>query len=167
MLCSIFILFGCGSDETAAPIADPMPNYFPDTVGSRWTYRNPDGAEWTQTVTDADSIQGEDFRVFAYTPEASEDELDYLKPDAVRVTDSQVLFSIAEKIDHYVQNRLSASVQDDFEGLALDIAVVPIAHPASVFCQLPLTPQFPVGCPQHACQRQYCFTKSRPAAVPV
>ena len=119
-----------------------MPNYFPDTAGSRWTYRNPDGSEWTRTVTDDDSSQGEDFRVFAYTPEASEAELDYLKPDAVRVTDSQVLFSIGEKIDRYVQNALPASVQEEFAGLALDIAVEPITHPASVFCQLPLTPNF-------------------------
>ena len=141
MLCGIFILFGCGSDEMPAPI-EQMPNYFPDAVGSRWVYRDADGSEWTQAVTDGNSIHGEAFQVFAYTPAASETELDYLKPDAVRVTDSQVLFVIGEQIDRYVQNDILTSVQDEFAGLELDITVAPITHPEFVFFQLPLTPSF-------------------------
>ncbi len=139
ILCAILILSGCGADETSAPIADQMPNYFPDTVGSRWIYRNPDGSEWTREVVDPSTLQTDDYQVFSYTPKPSETELDYLKPDAVRVTDSQVLFSIGEKIDRYVRNELPASVQDEFEGLELDIAVEPTTHPEFVFFQLPLT----------------------------
>lgn len=141
MLCSIFILFGCGSDETPAPI-EQMPNYFPDAVGSRWTYRNPDGSEWTREIingTDTDSVG---YKVFTYTPPVSETALNHLKPDAFRVTDGQVFFVIGEKVDRYVQNEIPILVQDEFEGLELDITVVPITHPEFVFFQLPLTPSF-------------------------
>ncbi len=142
MLCGIFILFGCGSDETSAPVEPQMPNYFPDTVGSRWVYRNPDGSEWSREVTDENSIHGEGFHGFVYTPVSSETELDSLKPDVFRVTDSHVLFGIGEKIDRYVQNVLPASVADELAGLELDITIEPITHPEFVFCQLPLTVNF-------------------------
>ena len=142
MLCSIFILFGCGADETPTPIAQQMPNYFPDTVGSRWVYRNADGSEWSRAVTDGNNIHGEGFQVFAYTPPIPETEFDYLKPDVLRVTDSQVLFGIGEKIDRYVQNEIRDSVADEFVGLELDITVVPITHPEFVCFQLPLTANF-------------------------
>ena len=119
-----------------------MPNYFPDTVGSRWVYRNADGSEWSREVTDGNSIHGEGFQVFTYTPPVPETEFDSLKPSAFRVTDSQVLFGIGEKMDRYVQNELPASVADEFAGLELDITVEPITYPEFVFCQLPLTVNF-------------------------
>ena len=141
MLCGIFILFGCGSDEMPAPI-EQMPNYFPDAVGSRWVYRNADGSEWTREIIDGTDAHGVGYKVFDYTPPVSETELNSLKPDAVRVTDSQVLFVIGEQIDRYVQNDILTSVQDEFAGLELDITVAPITHPEFVFFQLPLTPSF-------------------------
>ena len=142
MLCGIFILFGCGSDEMTTPVKPQMPNYFPDTVGSRWVYRNADGSEWTREVTEENSIHEEGFHSFVYTPISSETELDYLKPDVFRVTDNQVLFGIGEKIDRYVQNILPTWVADEFAGLELDVTVEPITHPEFVFCQLPLTVNF-------------------------
>ena len=142
MLCAIFILFGCGSDETPAPIEPQMPNYFPDTIGSQWVYRNADASEWTREITDGNSIHGAGSQVFTYTPPVTETTLDYLKPDVFRVTDNQVLFGIGEKIDRYVQNEFPASVADEFTGLELDITVEPITHPEFVFCQLPLTVNF-------------------------
>ena len=140
MLCGIFILFGCGSDETSEPIEQQMPNYFPDAVGSRWVYRDTDGSEWTREVIDGTSSHGVGYKVFTYTPLVSETALNHLKPDAFRVTDSQVFFIIGEKIDRYVQNELPVLVQDEFEGLALNITVVPSTHSEFVFFQSPLTP---------------------------
>ena len=139
ILCSIFILFGCGSDETSMPI-EQMPNYFPDAIGSRWIYRNADGYEWTQEITDGSSIQEEDYQGFTYTQLTSEDGLDYLKPDAFRVQQNRVLFVISEKIDGYTQKELPTLVQDEFAGLELDIALEPTSHPEFVFLQLPLSP---------------------------
>ena len=142
ILCGIFILFGCGSDETLPPIEPQMPNYFPDTVGSQWVYRNADGSEWTREIIDGANTHGVDYKVFTYTPPTSETELDSLKPDAFNVTDSQVFFIIGEKIDRYVQNEIPVLLQDEFEGLDLDIVIEPITHPEFVFFQLPLTPNF-------------------------
>lgn len=142
MLCGIFILFGCGSDETPVPIEQQMPNYFPDAVGSRWVYRNTDGSEWTREVIDGTNTHGVGYKVFTYTPPVSETELNHLKPDTFRVTDSQVFFIIGEKIDRYVQNELPVWVQDEFTGLELDITVAPSTHPEFVFFQSPLTPNF-------------------------
>ena len=142
MLCGIFVLFGCGSDEMTTPVAQQMPNYFPDAVGSRWVYRNPDGSEWARSVTNGNSIQGEGFQVFTYAPPVTGTELDYLKPDIFRVTDNQVLFVIGEKIDRYVQNVLPTWVADEFAGLELDITIEPITHPEFVFSHLPLTVNF-------------------------
>ncbi len=141
MLCGIFILFGCGSDETPAPI-EQMPNYFPDAVGSRWVYRDADGSEWTREIIDGTDTHGVGYKVFNYTPPVSETELNSLKPDAFRVTDSQIFFIIGEKIDRYVQNEIPVLLQDEFEGLDLDIVIEPITHPEFVFFQLPLTPSF-------------------------
>ena len=142
MLCGVFVLFGCGSDEMTAPIVQQMPNYFPDAVGSRWVYRNPDGSEWSRAVTNGNSIHGEGFHGFVYTPPVPETEFDYLKPDVFRVTDNQVLFGIGEKIDRYVQNVLPTWVADEFAGLELDITVEPITHPEFVFFQSPLSVNF-------------------------
>lgn len=118
-----------------------MPNYFPDAVGSRWVYRNTDGSEWTRAVTNGNT-HGVGYKVFTYTPPVSETALNHLKPDTFRVTDSQVFFIIGEKIDRYVQNEIPVLVQDEFEGLELDITVESITHPEFVFFQLPLTPSF-------------------------
>ena len=119
-----------------------MPNYFPDAVGSRWVYRNPDNSEWTREIIDGTDTHGVDYKVFIYTPPVSATEFNYLKPDAFRVTDSQVSLIIGEKVDRYVQNEIPVLVQDEFEGLELDIAIEPITHPEFVFSQLPLSPNF-------------------------
>ena len=139
ILCTIFILFGCGSDEISTPI-EQMPNYFPDTSGSRWVYRNSDGYEWTREITDGYSVQEEDYQGFTYTQLTSQDELDYLKPDAFRVSQNQVLFVIGEKINGYIEKELPTLVQDEFAALELDIALEPTSHPDFVFFQLPLSP---------------------------
>ena len=139
ILCSLFILFGCGSDETSMPI-EQTPNYFPDAIGSRWIYRNSDDYEWTQEITDDSSVQEAGYQGFTYTQLTSEDELDYLKPDAFRVPQNRVLFVIGEEIDSYIQKELPTLVQDEFAGLELDIALEPTSHPEFVFCQFPLSP---------------------------
>ena len=91
MLCAIFILFGCGADETLTPIEQRMPNYFPDAVGSNWVYRNANGSEWTREITDGYSTEAGDYQLFTYTQLSADNKLDYLKPNAFRVAQNQVL----------------------------------------------------------------------------
>lgn len=138
MLCGIFILFGCGSDETSAPI-EGKPNYFPDVVGSRWIYRSTDGLQWTLEISDETNIEGKDYRTFKTTPPIETIGFDLLKPDAFRVEQNRVLFSIGEKIDRYVQTELPKAAQDELAGLELTVAVEPILHTELIFLQVPLT----------------------------
>ena len=140
ILCTVFILSGCGSDETPPPIEQTPPNYFPDAVGSRWVYRNADGYEWTREITDGYSAEAADYQRFTYTQLAADDALDYLKPNAFRVAENRVFFAIGEKVDPYIQTELPVLVEDEFAGLALDIALEPISHPEFVFFEFPLSP---------------------------
>ena len=107
MLCAIVILFGCRSDETPTPIEEQTPpNYFPDAVGSRWVYRNADGAEWTREITDGYSTEAAEYQRFTYTQVGADNGLDYLKPNAFRVAQDRVFFAIGEKVDQYIQDDL-------------------------------------------------------------
>lgn len=138
ILCGIFILFGCGSDETSAPIED-KPNYFPDVVGSRWVYRNTDGFQWTLEVSSETNIEGKDYRTFKTTPPIEEIGFDLLKPDALRLEQNRVLYAIGEKIDRYVQTELPKAAQDELAGLDLTVTVEPISPTELIFLQVPLT----------------------------
>ena len=80
-LCFILLLCGCGGEETVnspvsdtageetreeiAPISTP---YYPMTVGSRWVYRNLNGAEWTREVTEIDEVGSDVYHFFSYDP---------------------------------------------------------------------------------------------------
>ncbi len=137
-LCSVLLLFACGSDEIPEPI-EAKPNYFPDAVGSRWVYRNADGSKWTREITNGNGSQDGDYQTFTYTPSVSEIEVNFLKPTSFRVAQNQILFHVDKKIDHYIQTELPNSVQDEFEGLELKIALEPISLPKLLFFQGPLT----------------------------
>lgn len=141
ILSAIFILFGCGSDETSAPVEE-MPNYFPDAIGSRWIYRNSDGSQWTREVSGEANIEGKDYRIFKDTPPIAEADLDFLNSTYYRVTPDAVMFTVSERVTDYLQTELPKAVQDEFTGLELTIAVEPFAHPELVFLQIPLVPNF-------------------------
>lgn len=135
----ILLLFGCGSDETPEPI-EQMPNYFPDAVGSRWTYLHSDGTQEVTEVSGETNIEGKNYRILKDTPPPKKTELDLLKPAYYRVTENQVFFTLGGKIDRYVENDLTASAQDDFAGLELHVAVDSISYPELTFFQFPLIP---------------------------
>ena len=137
----LLLLFGCGSDETPAPI-EHKPNYFPDAVGSRWVYRTSEGIQSILEVSGETNMEGKNYRILKNTLPVSETEFDFLKPTHYRVTQNQVFFGVGEKIDAYVHNELPASVQDEFAGLELHITVEPIAYPELIFCHIPLRPNF-------------------------
>ena len=139
ILCGTFILFGCGSDETPAPVKE-MPNYFPDAIGSRWIYKNSDGIQWTREVSGEANIGGKDYRVFKDTSPLSETKLDFLNSTYYRVTPNEVIYTASEQVTDYVQTELPKAVQDEFAGLELTVAVEPFVHPELVFFQIPLVP---------------------------
>ena len=137
ILCAVFILFGCGSDETSVPI-ESKPNYFPDAAGSRWVYRNSDGLQWAQEISGETNIEGKSYQALNYVPPISETEFDYLKPDAFRVEQNRVFFVVGKKIESYVQTELPKTAQDELAGLELAVAVEPIPYPEFIFLQNPV-----------------------------
>ena len=139
ILCAIFILFGCGSDDTPAPM-ERKPSYFPDAVGSRWVYRNSDGLQWTREVSGETNIDGKDYRIFEDMLPIQTTEFDLLKSIYHRVTSNQVLSVVGEQIEHYVQTELPIAVQEEFAGLELTAVVEPISYPELVLLQTPLIP---------------------------
>lgn len=141
ILCAIFLLSGCGSDETPLPVEE-KPNYFPDAIGSRWIYRNSDGAQWTREVSSEANIEGKDYRIFKDTPPFAVTELDFLYSTYYRVTPNAVMFTVSEKVTDYLQTELPKAVQDEFAGLELTVAVEPFVHPELVFFQIPLVANF-------------------------
>lgn len=141
ILCVILILLGCGSDETTAPVEE-MPNYFPDTIGSRWMYRDADGTQWTREVSGEANIEGKDYRIFKDTPPLAGADLDFLNSTYYRVTPNTVIFTVSQQVTDYLQTELPKAVQDEFAGLELTVAIEPFAHPELFFFQIPLVPNF-------------------------
>ena len=80
----LLLLFGCGADETVnspltnTPLAEngatdvaPAPAsspYYPIALGNRWTYRNPDGSEWSREVAKLEILESERYHSFSYEP---------------------------------------------------------------------------------------------------
>ena len=83
----LLLLFACGAEETintplaendttdlaSAPTTSP---YFPIALGNRWTYRNPDGSEWSHEVDASQVFDAELYHSFSYEPPI---ELDSIK----------------------------------------------------------------------------------------
>ena len=141
ILCVISILWGCSSDETPAPV-EQMPNYFPDAIGSRWMYRDSDGAQWTREVSGEANIEGKNYRIFKDTPPLAGGDLDFLNSTYYRVTPNAVIYTVSEQVTDYLQTEIPKAAQDEFAGLELTVAVEPFAHPELVFFQIPLVPNF-------------------------
>ena len=134
------MLFGCGSDDEPAPIEEETPTYFPDAIGSRWVYLNSDGTQSTTEVNGETNIDGKIYRTSQNTPPPDDADIALLEPIYYRVTQNQVFVLVDGKIDRYVENELPASVQDEFAGLELTVAVESISKPELTYLQFPLMP---------------------------
>ena len=81
------LISGCGEEPVDIPIVEsvrdekpisdvPMSNpYYPMTVGSRWTYRNPDNSEWSREVTESQKFDTELYHSFSYDPPIQDSQL--------------------------------------------------------------------------------------------
>ena len=84
----LLLFLACGGEETITnPIngstgseqPEPQPsNYFPMTPGSRWVYRNPDGAKWSREVTETQKFDTELYHSFSYDSPLQDNQLDSL-----------------------------------------------------------------------------------------
>ena len=88
-LCFILLLTGCGGEESVDnPVVETtsgvMPSeakpistkYFPMTIGSRWVYRNADGAEWSREVTETEEVGSHVYHFFGYDSLIGDDHSD-------------------------------------------------------------------------------------------
>ncbi len=123
-LFSILIVFlfivGCGDDteDIEAPLTPKVekrpPNYYPDTIGSRWVYRNPSGFEWAREVTGKRAIGDQVYHVFSYNPPLEDPEFDFLTTPSYRVTRNYVQFFVGGEINQSVRKNLSENLEELF-----------------------------------------------------
>ena len=135
---SILFLFSCGSDDIPEPV-EPKPNYFPATTGSKWVYRNANGDEWSRIITESNNTHDNKYHTFTNNPPITDTDNDFLIPTSFRVTQTQLLLDIRNKINRYIQIELPKSVQDDFTGLDIDVATESISYPELVYLHIPLS----------------------------
>ena len=135
---SIILLFGCGSDESEE-LVSAKPSYFPDTIGSRWVYRTVADGEWVWLVDSEKTVDDKNYQRLEKTPGIAGTEFELLLPTFYRVSQNRILFSIGEKIEHYVQTELPIAVQDEFAGLEVEVVIDSISYPELIFFEEPLT----------------------------
>jgi len=80
-----FILsFGCGGDtptkETEAEVAEPVLDYYPNNVGSRWVYQNAEGRIITRTIKEGGKFRGIPYKMWQVEPSDPETEIWQIEP---------------------------------------------------------------------------------------
>ena len=137
----ILLLFSCGSGEEAHDMSEteiPEPNYFPNTLESRWVYRNPEGEQLTWQVVDEKSTNSGNYSVLNITPIDPTVEQNFLIPTYFRLTEDKVFFDIQDKIEQYMTEQLPLTFKDEFEGLDVDVVVDAFSEPEFLFLPIPL-----------------------------
>ena len=76
--------------------------YFPDTLGSYWTYEDQDGNELTRYAIEPEEIDGEAYRTFSYDPPLADwaDFEHYIHPYFYQVGDDWIAFFVGEEIEN-------------------------------------------------------------------
>ena len=106
----LLFIFGFSATSMANEWAD---YYFPDALGSYWTYENQDGEILTRYAIEPEDIDGETYRAFSYAP-ALEDWSDYkyhIHPYFYQIGDDWVAYFTGTEIE----NALEAVVTDSLE----------------------------------------------------
>jgi len=96
---TILLIFGL----SGALMGNEWANYyFPDALGSSWTYENQEGDELTRYAIDPQDVDGETYRAFSYEP-VLEDWADYdyhTHPYFYQASDDWVAFLVGEDIEN-------------------------------------------------------------------
>ena len=87
--------------------------YFPDTVGSYWTYQDQDGNELTRYAIEPEEIDGETHRAFSYDPPLEDwaNFEHYIHPYFYQVGDDWIAYAVGTEIE----NGLKASTIKETE----------------------------------------------------
>ena len=142
----IFLLLplGCGdSEERVAPaeVVKPVeqpPNYYPNTIGSRWVYRNPDSFEWAREVTETTEIGLHLYHVFDYDPPIEDTRFNFLKTPSYRITRNRVLFFVGDEIDRAYKQDLTDFLRASYQEFGnIKINVNAVSQEELVFFRIP------------------------------
>lgn len=120
ILIVVLFIIGCGEETIEDPttkepkVEQLPPNYYPDTIGSRWVYRNPNGFQWAREVTGKRAIGDKVYHVFAYDPPLEDPEFDFHTTPSYRVTRNYVQFFVGGEINQSVRKNLSANLEELF-----------------------------------------------------
>ena len=116
------LILGCGDgeegmQETMGVVKPPEAptNYYPNTIGSRWVYRNPDGFEWAREVTETREIGLQLYHVFNYDPPNKDTTFDFLKTPSYRITRNRVLFFVGNELDQAYKQDLTDFFQEVYQ----------------------------------------------------
>ena len=76
--------------------------YFPDTVGSSWTYEDQDGNELTRYAVEPEEVDGETYRAFSYEPTIDNwaDFAYYVQPYFYQTSNEWVAFFAGTEIEN-------------------------------------------------------------------
>ena len=82
----LLFIIGCGDETINAPLGETRETedpasvssiFYPMTVGSRWVYRSPDGAEWWREVTEIEEVGSHVYHFFGYGPRMGDNQSDF------------------------------------------------------------------------------------------
>ncbi len=110
-ICILLLIFGF----SATLMGNEWANYyFPDTLGSYWTYQNQDGDEFTRYAIEPQKIDGDTYRAFSYDPslEDWEDYKYHLYPFYYQVSDDWVAFFNGDEIENALKNDVIKSFEE-------------------------------------------------------
>ncbi len=140
----LLMILGCGDGEegitrvsVVRPVEEP-PNYYPNTIGSRWVYRNPDGFEWGREVTETAEIGLHLYHVFNYDPPIEDARFNFLKTPSYRITRNRVLFFVGDEIDRAYKEDLTEFLRDSYQEFGdIKINVNAVSQEELVFFRIP------------------------------
>ena len=107
----LLLIFGL----SAMSVGNEWANYyFPDTLGSYWTYEDQDGNELTRYAIDPEDIDGETYRAFSYDPplENWADFEHYIHPYFYQTGDDWVAFFVGEEIENGLKAHTAQEMED-------------------------------------------------------
>ena len=140
----LLMILGCGDGkegitrESVVGPAEEPPNYYPNTIGSRWVYRNPDGFEWAREVTETAEIGLYLYHVFNYDPPIEDARFNFLKTPSYRITRNRVLFFVGDEIDRAYTEDLTEFLRDSYQEFGnIKINVNAVSQEELVFFRIP------------------------------
>ena len=132
------LLFGCGDEETLTKevkdeVVEPILDYYPANVGSRWVYQDAEGNVLTRTIKEGGTFRGIAYRMWHVEPSVPD-----VKPQFFRKTQGGI-----RQYTEETNESIMKLIKDTFkplQGWALFNFKVQSSIPEGLLVELPLKP---------------------------